>query len=122
VSTPVLLVHGFGANKSNWLFLQRHLEQAGFGRGEAFNYNPLLSDIPELAERCAERAEALKERYGVDRVHLVGHSLGGIVVRYAVQVGGLDGVPVVVTICAPPGGSGWARSARRFGVNGPGAG
>lgn len=122
VSTPVLLVHGFGANKSNWLFLERHLEQAGFGRVESFNYNPLTHDIPALAAACAERADVLKDRYGVSHVHLVGHSLGGVIVRYAVQVGGLRGVPVVVTICAPHGGSGWAGKVGRFGFRGPDAG
>lgn len=109
VATPVLLVHGYGANKSNWLFLRRHLDSAGFGRLHAVNYNPLTADIPELAERVAERAEALRARTGSDRVHVIGHSLGGIISRYAIQVLGLRGVDVCVTIASPHGGVRLAR-------------
>jgi triacylglycerol lipase len=109
VDTPVLLVHGYGANKSNWVFLRRHLSQAGFARVHALNYNPLKADIPQLARECAERAEELKEHFGVDRVHLVGHSLGGLIARYAVQVHGLDGVGVCATIASPNGGVRLAR-------------
>jgi triacylglycerol lipase len=122
VATPVLLVHGFGANQSNWLFVRRYLHQAGFGRIDAFNYNPLTHDIPALAAQCAERAEALKVRYGVDRVYLVGHSLGGIVVRYAVQVDDLAGVPMAATVCSPHGGNGVAGMTGRAGRFLPGAG
>jgi len=104
VTTPVLLVHGYGANKSNWLFVNRHLQQAGFERVHALNYNPLTADIPELAERCAERAEQLKSHFGVDRIHIIGHSLGGIIARYAVQVLGLEGVDVCISIASPHGG------------------
>ncbi len=109
VPTPVLLVHGYGANKSNWLFLRRYLDQAGFGRLHAVNYNPLTADIPELAARVAERAEQLRRRCGSDRLHVVGHSLGGIIARYAVQVHGVEGVDVCVTIASPHGGVRLAR-------------
>lgn len=109
VTTPVLLVHGYGANKSNWLFLHRYLAQAGFGRQHALNYNPLAADIPELAARCAERADELRRRAGVERIHVVGHSLGGIIARYAVQVLGLDGVDVCITVASPHGGVRLAR-------------
>lgn len=109
VETPVLLVHGFGANKSNWLFLRRYLEQAGFGRIHALNYNALGADIPTLAEMCAARAAELQDRFGVDRVHVVGHSLGGVVARYAVQVTGLRGADVCITIASPHGGVRLAR-------------
>lgn len=117
-TTPVLLVHGFGANKSNWLFIRRHLEQAGYDRVDALNYNPFADDVPGLAARCAERVEALKARYGTDRVHLVGHSMGGIIIRYAVQVDGLEDVGVVATVCSPHGGCGLARY-RLPGLGGP---
>lgn len=109
VETPVLLVHGYGANKSNWVFVRRYLDQAGFGRVHALNYNPLRADIPELAERCAERADELRRHFGVERIHVVGHSLGGIIARYAVQVLGARGVQVCITIASPHGGVRLAR-------------
>ena len=109
VKTPVLLIHGYGANKSNWLFVNRYLQQAGFERVHALNYNPFAADIPGLAERVADRAEELKAHFGVDRLHVIGHSLGGIIARYAVQVLGLKGVDVCCTIASPHGGVRLAR-------------
>jgi len=104
VTTPVLLLHGYGANKSNWLYVRRYLNQAGFERVHAFNYNPFAADIPGLADQCVARAEELKDRFGTDRVHLIGHSLGGIIARYAVQVAGAEGVGVCITVVSPHGG------------------
>lgn len=109
VATPVLLVHGYGANKSNWLFLSRYLDQAGFARQHALNYNPLQADIPRLAEQCAERALELRDHFGTERIHVVGHSLGGVIARYAVQVLGLEGVHVGITVASPHGGVRLAR-------------
>jgi triacylglycerol lipase len=119
VDTPVLLVHGYGANKSNWMFLRRYLQQAGFGRLHALNYNALRADIPSLAELCVERASELRDRFGADRVHIVGHSLGGVVARYAVQVGGLDDVGVCITIASPHGGVRLARYGSPLAVMSP---
>lgn len=49
---------------------------------------------------------------GADGVHLVGHSLGGLLARYAVQRRGLaDVASTVVTIAAPHGGTRLARLA-----------
>lgn len=109
VETPVLLVHGYGANKSNWLFLHRYLHQAGFERLHALNYNPLVNDIPRLAEQLADRAERLRAHFGSERVHIVGHSLGGVITRYAVQVLGLEHVDLAVTVASPHGGVRLAR-------------
>src|SRR4051812_41804877 len=109
IETPVLLVHGYGANKSNWLFIRRYLNQAGFGRVNALNYNPLTADIPELAERCATRADELRAHFGTEQVHVIGHSLGGIIARYAVQVLGTQGVGVCITVASPHAGVRLAR-------------
>lgn len=109
VTTPVLLVHGYGANKSNWLFVKRYLLQAGFERVHALNYNPLAADIPALAEQCAERADQVRSHFGTDRIHIIGHSLGGIIARYAVQVHRLEGVDVCVSVASPHGGVRMAR-------------
>jgi pimeloyl-ACP methyl ester carboxylesterase len=104
-STPVLLVHGYGANKSNWWFLERELRTAGFGVIHALNYNPLLVDVPTVAARCVRRARELMRETGSDHVHLVGHSLGGIIVRYAVQLGGLTEAATCITIASPHAGA-----------------
>jgi pimeloyl-ACP methyl ester carboxylesterase len=109
VATPVLLVHGYGANKSNWLFVKRYLLQAGFERVHALNYNPLTADIPALAAQCAARAEQVRDHFGTDRIHIIGHSLGGIIARYAVSVHGLAGVDVCVSVASPHGGVRLAR-------------
>jgi pimeloyl-ACP methyl ester carboxylesterase len=100
VPTPVVLLHGFGANKSNWLFLQRDLRAAGFERIHAVNYNP-FRPLPEIAGLAVRRARAIMRESGTDRVHLVGHSLGGLVARYAVQLGGLEEAATCLTVASP---------------------
>jgi pimeloyl-ACP methyl ester carboxylesterase len=105
IETPVLLVHGYGANKSNWLYLERYLRDAGFRRVHALNYNPLTADIPALATACTRRARELMDHFGVDRIHVIGHSLGGVVARYAVQISGLEGVDTLVTVASPHRGA-----------------
>ena len=107
--TPVLLLHGYGANSSYWLFARKALDAAGFGAVHAFNYQPVRHDIPAASACCVERARALMAMYGTSRVHLVGHSAGGIVVRHAVQLGGLTEASTVVTVAAPHGGAPLAR-------------
>lgn len=127
LGTPVLLVHGFAANKSNWVFLRRDLRDAGFGRVDALNYNPLIDDLPALAEACARRARRLCEATGSERVHLVGHSLGGLVARYAVQLCGLDDLAAsCITVASPHQGVGhvpvrWApsRTMRQLAAGSP---
>lgn len=111
VETPVLLVHGYAANKSNWLFVQRHLRAAGFGHVHAVNCNPFRHDIPRLAETVRDRARALMDRAATDEIHLVGHSMGGLLARWAVQVGGLHEARTCVTVASPHGGSQLARLA-----------
>lgn len=119
VGTPVLLVHGYGANRSNWWFLNRHLRASGFDRLHALNYNPLAADLPHLAEQCVQRIDELQQHFGVDRVHVVGHSLGGIIARYAVQVLGAAGVDTCVTIASPHGGVPLARLGGPLAAPGP---
>ena len=106
LDTPVLLVHGFGHNSSAWLMMRRALKRAGFTSIHTMNYNPLVHDVPEIAEKLSNRVEMIRELTGSDKVNIVGHSLGGVVARWYVQE--LDGdvkVNTVITLSSPHKGT-----------------
>ncbi|HEY0575279.1 MAG TPA: alpha/beta fold hydrolase [Pseudonocardia sp.] len=107
--TPILLVHGFMDNRSVFTVFRRALRRRGFGVVHAVNYSlltALTGDIRVAALQLREHVERLRERTGSDHVHVVGHSLGGLIARYYVQrLGGDDAVHTVVTLGSPHGGS-----------------
>lgn len=103
-ATPVLLVHGYMANKSNWYFVERELRAVGFDRIHAMNYSGHNADVDKLARVCVLRAHEVMAATGSDRIHLVGHSLGGLIIRKAVQGYGLVEAASAVTVATPHGG------------------
>ena len=78
----LLLVHGFGANKENWLQLAQQLEG---------DYNIVAPDLPGHGDsvqdltlsygipRQAERLVQLMDRLDIRRAHLAGNSMGGAI-------------------------------------------
>lgn len=110
LDTPVLLVHGYGHNRSGWAALDRALRCEGFTSVHTWNYNPLRDDVPTLAAHLGERVELLRAITGSDKVHVVGHSLGGVLLRWYVQeLGGDATVDTAVTIASPHDGTDLAR-------------
>src|SRR3954452_4067258 len=106
---PVLLVHGFGGTKSSWSFLVRALTAHGL-TVDAITYSPFGTSVEQLGDRLAVAVDSLLSQTGADKVHLVGHSLGGVVIAQAIASGRLTGrVDTVVTLAAPFGGSPWAN-------------
>jgi triacylglycerol lipase len=104
--TPVLLVHGYAHNESGWWVLDRRLRQAGFTSIHRLNYLPLGSGIPQLAERLDARVEEICDLTGSQTVHVVGHSMGGILLRWYVQeLGGDRRVDTAITLGSPHEGT-----------------
>jgi hypothetical protein len=104
--TPILLVHGVADNRSAFTVLRRGLRRRGFGRVSALNYSPLTDDVREVAERLGTAVDAVCDETGYERIHLIGHSMGGLVARYYVQrLGGDARVHTLVTLGAPHGGT-----------------
>jgi len=79
----VVLIHGLGAHRAVMLPLKWELERSGFAVHN-FGYNSLRS-IEHAADRLAIRLEELNRRHGPAVLHLVGHSMGCIVSRLALQ-------------------------------------
>lgn len=99
---PVVLVHGYFHNRSGFYFMARTLRRRGFRWVYGMNYNPLGESVPSLAARLSNHVEDVLRVSGAPRVHLVGHSLGGVVARWYLQeMGGADNVDHCVTIGTP---------------------
>ncbi len=108
--TPILLVHGMVDNRSIFTLLRRGLRRRGFGRLIALNYSPLSNDVRGLARTLSELVEQVCAETGYERIHVVAHSMGGIVARYYVQrLGGDERVHTLVTLGSPHEGTFPAR-------------
>jgi Palmitoyl protein thioesterase len=117
-SAPVVLVHGYGGSPAAWSPLERELRRAGFTNVHAAAYNAMTTSLDDIARRLVTQCHEAMEIAGTNHLHLVGHSLGGVVVRYAVQRLGLARhVGTAVTVAAPHRGTpvaslGWGGAAR----------
>jgi pimeloyl-ACP methyl ester carboxylesterase len=98
--TPVVFVHGLLGDRTNFLTLGRHLDSRGVRSFAHFSYGPRL-DYQRLAARLGREIDTLCEVAGVDRVDVVGHSLGGLVGRYLVDTRAAARVRRLVTLGAP---------------------
>ena len=108
--TPIILVHGVIDNHTIFSLLRRALMRRGFGRTISLNYSPLTDDIRRVARRLGRLVEAVCRETGYERVHIVGHSMGGLISRYYVQrLGGDARVHTLVTLGTPHQGSSPAR-------------
>jgi triacylglycerol lipase len=106
---PVLLVHGFCGTKSSWSLVARTLSARGL-TFDAIAYAPFGTSVEHLADRLVAEVDRILARTGADKVHLVGHSLGGVIIGQAIADGHLNGlVDTVVTLGSPFGGSPWAN-------------
>lgn len=104
--TPVLLIHGMVDNRAIFTVLRRRLRRRGFGRVLTLNYSPMTNDIRTAARDLSGAVEELVARTGYERIHVVGHSLGGLIARYYVQrLGGDERVHTLVTLGTPHTGT-----------------
>jgi hypothetical protein len=111
--TPILLVHGIIDNHSIFALLQRTLRRRGFGTVSSYDYGLLTQDIPTAAGLLGEAIDKQAANSGYERVHVIGHSLGGLIARYYVQrLGGDARVHTLVTLGTPHAGTEVARPFR----------
>ncbi|WP_068179632.1 alpha/beta fold hydrolase [Mycobacterium sp. UM_CSW] len=105
---PVLLVHGFGGGKSSWSSVAQALRARGLSV-DAMAYAPAGNSVEQLAGRLVDHVQTMLFSTGAAKVHLVGHSLGGVIIAQAISDPRLRGrVDTVITLGSPFGGSPWA--------------
>jgi pimeloyl-ACP methyl ester carboxylesterase len=112
---PIIVVHGYWMNRVNFAPLAVRLRRAGLGPVYGFEYWT-LGKVSSAAERLAAYVDEVRASTGADRVDVIGHSMGGVVGRYYITLGG--GAPFVrclITLGSPHGGADFSR----FGVGRP---
>jgi pimeloyl-ACP methyl ester carboxylesterase len=108
----VVLIHGLAANRLVMRPLQRRLRARGY---DTFNwgYRSVLRPIQRNAERFRRRLDSLAGREDVERLHIVGHSMGSIITRYIVANDPPDKLGRIVLLAPPNHGSRVARWLNR---------
>jgi triacylglycerol lipase len=110
--TPIVLVHGIIDNHAIFTVMEHALRRRGFQTLSAYDYGLLTHNIPQAAARLGEAIEELAAATGYERVHVIGHSLGGLIARYFVQrLGGDRHVHTLVTLGTPHQGTQLAWAA-----------
>jgi pimeloyl-ACP methyl ester carboxylesterase len=103
--TPVLLLNGLFDNQASWFWFKWQLKQQGFKNVVTINLSSWHNE-EVLTELLAKRVDELRHQLGVNKVHLVGHSMGGIIARNYIQLrGGKDKVERFVCLGSPHQGS-----------------
>ncbi len=104
---PVLLVHGFAGTDSTWSPLRDALTDVGFDHVITLRYNTFRAGIDDVADWLVLHARRTMMGSGAAGVHLIGHSLGGLVVRHAVQNRGLGGKARTAVMMSSPQSGTW---------------
>ncbi|MBD2900179.1 triacylglycerol lipase [Spirillospora sp. NPDC000708] len=78
--TPVVFVHGYTGNASNWVTAEAVFAAAGYSSNEmfAFNYNS-YGDNKTNAASLASYVNQVRAQTGSSQVDIVNHSMGGLV-------------------------------------------
>lgn len=110
---PVLLCHGYGGMAGILRPSPLHdpcmsLRSLGI---HAFAPNIVsYAQVETRAEQWAEKIEQLREEYGYEKINVVGHSMGGLDMRYAISKLGIESsIASLTTVSTPHRGTSLAE-------------
>ena len=110
-NNAVVLIHGLAAHRMLMWPLARKIRRAGY-RSFNFGYRSWLWSIEHHAARLRQFLEKLERDEQFDTLHIVAHSMGGIVARTALLDADLRKFGRLVMLGSPNDGS---PAARRLG-------
>jgi len=106
---PIIVLHGYAMNRANFLPLAYRMKRAGLGPIFGFEYWT-LGRVAAGARQLGWFVDQVREATGAETVDVIGHSMGGVVARYYVQLAGGDRhVAHLVTLGSPHAGTDVSR-------------
>ncbi|MET7643682.1 alpha/beta fold hydrolase [Streptomyces sp. NPDC005426] len=109
-STPVVFVHGYTGNASNWGTAMSVFQLNGWSSSKlfAYEYNSYGNNVTN-AQGLASFVNNVKARTGASKVAIVNHSMGGLVSQYYLKVlGGNTSVSHLASIAGANHGTTFA--------------
>ena len=107
----IVLVHGFFRTRRDMAFLAGYFEKKGYAV-----FRPTLptifSSLDQCTARLAEKLQQLPRDW--QRIHFVGHSMGGLIIRQYLAGHGVEGLGRCVLIGTPNKGTSLAGIAARY--------
>lgn len=109
---PILFIHGYGGNTSNWDTMRQRFLADGWQDVElyAYNYSFLSSNATNAAE-IRDQVNDIISRTGATKVDIIAHSMGSISSRYYLKnLGGSDKVDAWVSLAGPNHGTDYVEN------------
>jgi triacylglycerol esterase/lipase EstA (alpha/beta hydrolase family) len=104
--TPIIFVHGYGGNSANMAWMQLMLKRRGWDNVYAVSYTPPTIKAEKLAQQVTRHVEHILAMTGAEKAIVIGHSMGGVLIRYALLHLGLKGkVEKVISLGSPHQGT-----------------
>ncbi|MBI5245033.1 MAG: alpha/beta hydrolase [Elusimicrobia bacterium] len=105
----VFLLHGLGRTRASMLVLSWRMRRAGY-RTALFPYSPPTEPLDAATDRLLA---SIRKKAGGTTYHLIGHSLGSIIIRNGFKKGYPPGLGRVVMLAPPNQPSFLAAKLRR---------
>lgn len=112
---PVVLLHGLAHNQSWSVKIQRELNVCGFA-AKAINYQTFSNSLDQCADIVADKLTDYLDSTGAPAAHVAGHSIGGLVLRAAINRHPelASRIATGITIGTPHHGTPWAVTGSRL--------
>jgi pimeloyl-ACP methyl ester carboxylesterase len=112
VSTVLVYVHGLWQRGAESFWLRRRLARALDAKTRVFTYPSVLADVASNAGALAQYLKSIR----ADTLHLLGHSLGGVIIVKCFELAASAALPPgrIVLLGSPLQGSRTARHLARW--------
>jgi len=113
---PVVLVPGFFTNRGYLYAWRKYLLRHGYGKVYCVSPEPIFAGVEPNAEHLARFVDEVLAETGASRVILIGHSMGGLVIRlYLHRFGGLAKAALAIAVGSPLKGTVLAEGKDKLG-------